>query len=65
MCLFKKFTNKDIIIKQSTSVKSDKSFYNTKKSLGYSFPKYSQMIEEMVNHIISKEHLYSHYKIKE
>ena len=62
LLLFKKFTNKDITIKESTHFKSDKSFIDSKKTFGYSFPKYPEMIEEMISKIKFNKKLYPHYK---
>jgi len=61
--LFKKYTNKQILIRPIEGEDSDKSFIDTRLLLNYKVPSYEQMIIDMINLIRNDRLLYSHYEI--
>lgn len=61
--LFKKYTNKDIIITPSSLEKIDKSFLDTRLLVDYKIPNYNKMISDMVE-FIQSSNLYPHYKLE-
>ena len=63
LCLFKKYTNKDLEIKKVGGRSTDKSFFDTRGELGDNIPSYEKMISEMVGDIKRNKELYPHYFI--
>ena len=59
--LFKKYTQKDMIVNKVDGKKVDKSFIDTRKELNYIIPPYEIMIEEMVK-LMKNNELYLRYK---
>ena len=58
--LFKKYTNKDIVINKVDGKEVDKSFINTRNEINYTIPGYDKMIKDMIE-LINKSELYSQY----
>ena len=63
--LFKKYTNKEILIRPITGINIDKSFTDSRKLINYEIPTYETMILEMVDFIKKHLDLYPHYKLKD
>ena len=59
--LFKKYINKDIIIKSVDGKESNKSFVDTIDLLDDNLPNYENMIKDMVKDILKNEDIYRHY----
>jgi len=60
--LFKKYTQKDIIINKVNGRNADKSFIDTRKKISYQIPCYDIMIKEIVE-VIKKNESYKQYKL--
>lgn len=60
--LFKKYTQKDIVINQVDGKKVDKSFIDTRKEMNYTIATYDKMIKNMVD-LMKNNKLYAQYKI--
>jgi len=63
LMLIKKYTRKKIMITKVDGRKTDKSFIDTRRMLGYEIPSYDQMIFEMVECIKKDQILYSQYSV--
>lgn len=61
LCMFKKYSNKNIEIIKVDGKESDKSFKDTRSLLGYEIPSYDAMIASMIKDTLNNKHLYSHY----
>ena len=61
LMLFKKYTNKKIVIERFGGRVTNKSFLDTRKDFNYAVPSYEVMIREMVAEIKSHGALYSQY----
>ena len=60
--LFKKYTKKDILIKESAGKMTDKSLLDTRREINYSIPDYDIMVREMIHFMKKNQALYSQYK---
>lgn len=60
--LFKKYTNKDIIINKTDGKEVDKSFIDTRKEINQIIPSYEIMIKEMIA-LMQDNKLYAQYNI--
>tara|TARA_Y100000766_G_scaffold285516_1_gene309681 strand:- start:2943 stop:3809 length:867 start_codon:yes stop_codon:yes gene_type:complete len=61
LCMFKKYSNKNIEIIKVDGRESDKSFIDTRSLLEYEIPSYDAMISSMVKDTLNNKQLYSHY----
>ncbi len=61
LCMFKKYSNKNIEIIKVDGKDSDKSFIDTRLLLEYEIPSYDAMISSMVKDTLNNKKLYSHY----
>ena len=61
--LFKKHSNKNIVIKPTETKFSDKSFIDTRKLINYKIPDYDLMIEDLFKYLFKNKNLYPHYKL--
>jgi dTDP-4-dehydrorhamnose reductase len=61
--LFKKYTDKDIEISETTGNNIDKSFIDTRKEMNYTIPTYDDMIKDMVK-LIAGNQQYLQYGIE-
>ena len=59
--LFKKYTQKNIIINKIDGKKVNKSFVDTRKLMDYDIPTYDYMIKEMIEYIHKNKISYSQY----
>jgi len=59
--LFKKYTNKDIIINKINGKDIDKSFIDTRKEINYTIPKYEDMVKDMVYLMKNNKEMYTQY----
>ena len=60
--LFKKYTNKNIVINKIDGKEVDKSFIDTRKEINYTIPSYEIMVKEMVG-LMKNNKLYTQYNI--
>jgi len=63
LMLFKKYTNKKIIIENIKGRVTNKSFLDTRKEIDFTIPSYEIMIDEMINVIKNRKILYKQYRI--
>ena len=61
LCLFKKYTRKNIIINKICGKTVNKNFIDTRKLINYEIPSYDQMIKDMVKYIHENKNTYSQY----
>jgi dTDP-4-dehydrorhamnose reductase len=59
--LFNKHTQKNILIKPTKTISSDKSFTDTRKLLDYQIPSYDLMVKNLVDYIQQNKNHYPHY----
>ncbi|MCD4756683.1 MAG: SDR family oxidoreductase [Arcobacteraceae bacterium] len=62
LCLFKKYTNRDIQINKIGGRNTDKSFIDTKDKINYRIPPYDIMIKDLCN-LIKNDIIYKKYNI--
>jgi len=61
--LFKKYTNKNLLIIATEGKKVNKSFIDTRQEINFRIPDYDSMVKEMIELIKNNGKLYSHYKL--
>lgn len=61
LCLFNKYSGKNLIINKIDGVVHDKSLINTRKDFDFYIPTYDEQIKEMFSWINKHKSLYSHY----
>jgi len=61
--LFKKYTNKNILINGIDGKEVDKSFMDTRKDINYQIPSYEKMVEELIQLMVDNKELYAQYEI--
>jgi dTDP-4-dehydrorhamnose reductase len=61
--LFKKYTNKNLLIIATEGKKVNKRFIDTRQEINYRIPDYDSMVKEMIELIKNNGKLYSHYKL--
>tara|TARA_B100000886_G_scaffold334711_1_gene290653 strand:- start:6991 stop:7857 length:867 start_codon:yes stop_codon:yes gene_type:complete len=61
LCMFKKYSNKNIEIIKVDGKESDKSYIDTRLLLEYEIPSYDAMISSMVKDTLNNKQFYSHY----
>jgi len=59
--LFKKYTNKDIVMNKVDGKEVDKSFMDTRGEINYQIPSYEQMVEEIIDLMKSNKKIYKQY----
>ena len=62
--LFKKYTNKNIVINKIDGRVVDKSFVDTRAEIDFNIPNYDEMIKEMIVYIKNHKLEYSQYDLK-
>ena len=62
--LFKKYTNKNIVINKIDGRVVDKSFIDTRAEIDFNIPNYDEMIKEMIVYIKNHKLEYSQYDLK-
>ncbi len=62
LCLFQKYTGKDIVINKVDGKEVDKSFIDTRKTINYIIPSYDDMVQDMVG-LMKNNKLYFQYKV--
>ena len=63
LLLFKKYSNKNIVIKPVETKFSDKSFIDNRKLIDYKIPDYDFMVKNLFKYMFKNINLYSHYKL--
>ena len=63
LSLFKKYTHREVVIKEIVGTVSDKHFIDTRQERNYSIPSYDEMIREMIELMNNNKSLYAQYMV--
>ena len=63
LCLFKKYTGKDVVINKTDGIVHDKSLVCTRNDFDFIVPSYDLMVKEMIDWIKNHSAIYGHYSM--